>query len=373
MEKDADVFAAAVARLHPQPPPASFRARLEALAGATARERGTAVVELMRLAALLGPRNGHSGIFAFDEHPQPLRAYPFLPYEFEDGLVVVSSPLAPRLAGREVRRLAGVEPRELLTAVEPLVPRDNEWTVRARRPQFAVTAEVLHGLGVIDRIGAVEVDCGPGRGRAVRLDPLPAPEWRERLRPDLPGSLEILPGRAEDAHWWTTLADGRAVYTAYNVTRGDVTRFAGGVEDAMLARPAEVLVLDLRRNGGGDNRTYGPVLRAAVRATEAGRRLVVLIGRATFSAAMQLVVDLEQQTPAVFVGEPTGGSPNQFGDAEAVVLPEAQLVAHVATIAWTTAGADDTRLAREPDLAVPVESSAFREGRDPALAAALTA
>jgi hypothetical protein len=54
-----------------------------------------------------------------------------------------------------------------------------------------------------------------------------------------------------------------------------------------------------------------------------------------------------------------------------MVLPEARLVAYVATVSWTTAGEGDERLALEPDLPVPVRSTDYFAGRDPALEAAL--
>jgi hypothetical protein len=102
-------------------------------------------------------------------------------------------------------------------------------------------------------------------------------------------------------------------------------------------------------------------------------RLAVLTSRVTFSAAMQLIVDLEQTTPAIFVGEPTGGSPNQYGDATAIRLPNAGLNAHVATIAWQTAGASDDRLTREPDIAVVLESKEYFDTDDRVLKTAVTA
>jgi hypothetical protein len=86
---------------------------------------------------------------------------------------------------------------------------------------------------------------------------------------------------------------------------------------------------------------------------------------------MQLVVDLEQRTNAVFVGEPTGGSPNQFGDAMEVELPDTRLLAKVATVSWETAGSADERLTRAPDVEVPVRAEDFLAGRDPVLDAAL--
>ena len=82
----------------------------------------------------------------------------------------------------------------------------------------------------------------------------------------------------------------------------------------------------------------------------------MLTSRTTFSAAMQLVVELERETTATFVGEPTGGSPNHYGDAIVVELPNVGLNVDVATIAWMTAAPPTTVYAREPDIRVANES-----------------
>ena len=138
-------------------------------------------------------------------------------------------------------------------------------------------------------------------------------------------------------HWAEVVAEGRAVHVGYTITRGDVTDLALEVEALAGSSRVAVVVLDLRQNGGGDNRTYRPLLESLQR-LGSEKRLAVLTSRVTFSAAMQLVVDLERDTQAVFVGEPTGGSPNQYGDATKVELPNSGLNAFVATVAWKTAG-----------------------------------
>ena len=51
-----------------------------------------------------------------------------------------------------------------------------------------------------------------------------------------------------------------------------------------------------------------------------GKKLVVLIGRTTFSAAVHFASDLDAGTRARFLGEPTGGSPNHYSDTDPVDL-----------------------------------------------------
>jgi hypothetical protein len=381
---DGSVLGEAIAAWHPHPfrcvAADEFAARVDAAARQVAvGDRSVAVVELMRLAALLGHRNGHTVIFPADENPDPLHLYPIALYEFEDGVFVVASAVDRDLVGFELEAVAGLPVEELLARLEPLVARDNEWTVRARRPLYLVTAEVLRGLLQAPETTPFDLR-GPFGSVRVVLDPVPAPQWYARLRDAFPAWDTRLPRRTElmfrggrdRPHWTATLRNGDAAYVAYELTRGELTGFAGDVEALVGQHGIGQIILDLRLNGGGDNTTYGPLLEVLERATqELGKQLRVLIGRSTFSAAMQLAVDIERRTPAQFVGEPTGGSPNHYGDAGQVVLTDSRLVAYVATLSWTTAGEGDERLMLEPDLPVPVRSADYFAGRDPVLEAAL--
>ena len=79
------------------------------------------------------------------------------------------------------------------------------------------------------------------------------------------------------------------------------------------------VIVDLRLNGGGDNTTYGSLLSALSDATINRKGgLFVLIGRATFSAAANFAADVDRLTKAIFVGEPTGGGVEIYGDSVAV-------------------------------------------------------
>jgi C-terminal processing protease CtpA/Prc len=96
-------------------------------------------------------------------------------------------------------------------------------------------------------------------------------------------------------------------------------------------------------------------------------RLVVLIGRTTFSAAANLIAELEASTGATFVGEPSGGSPNLYGDPAPATLPHSGWSFHAAAIRWVKSTEGDARLALEPDVPVPVRAADFFAGRDAAL------
>jgi hypothetical protein len=353
---------AAIEQNHPEPyrsvAPELLKQQAERAAEVDVSERERGIVELMRLAALLGEGNGHTGILPWREQTIPFELYPIRLYEFEEGMFVVAA-TAEDLIGCELIAVAGVPLADVIAEVTPLVSRDNEWTVRERRARFVAVAEVLRGASLTTGFSPVgwRVREANGALRNVALEPLPNPDWERLL-------LQGRPARSIEA-----LDGGRTLHVEYNVTRGETAGFADEIQ--RRAGKSKALVLDLRHNAGGDSTTYGPLLSTLEELTSAGKHLAVLTSRATFSAAMHLVIDLEQRTPAIFIGEPTGASPNHYGDPVTVELPDTRVTARVATISWKTAGEDDQRQTREPDILIPCSASAFFAGEDPVLAAAL--
>jgi C-terminal processing protease CtpA/Prc len=132
------------------------------------------------------------------------------------------------------------------------------------------------------------------------------------------------------------------------------------------------VIVDLRNNPGGDNHTYVDLLGALIRLSKT-KRVVVIISRVTFSAAENFAVDVERRARPVFVGEPSGGSPNLYGDTTPTSLPAAGVTLRVATIYWQKSTPNDPRIAIDPRVPVALSSSDFFAGRDPVLSAALKA
>jgi len=86
---------AAIEEIHPAPFRSVSRQRFQAEVNTLAQRaerisRDELLVGLMRMIALLGPRNGHTGLFPGDPgHTRELHFYPLRLYDFADGLYVV--------------------------------------------------------------------------------------------------------------------------------------------------------------------------------------------------------------------------------------------------------------------------------------------
>ena len=385
--EDIRTLAREIGRVHPRPfhtiAADAFRREVDALAErAPSLDRDQLLVGVMRLVALLGERDGHSGLFPLDEHDRRLNLYPLRLYAFADGTYVVGSAGVRGVVGARLVAIEGQALADVEAKVAPLVPRDNEHSLRARVAQYVLTAEVLHGLGITATAGRATFTLEQGgTRREVALAPMPAERYSESFadlwHPMVPQSL---PQRAaplslrhrNDGQWLGTTNAGRTLYLGYSVTLGNTAPLARQL--VRRARSAKIrrVVVDLRHNPGGDVATYAPIL-GALRSRTVNRpgRLVVLVGRGTFSAATLLAEDLERTTRAVFVGEPTGGSPNLYGDPTPIDLPSLGWRVNIATRWWRNGPADDPRLALDPRVRVPLSSSSFFGNRDPVLAAAV--
>jgi tetratricopeptide (TPR) repeat protein len=258
--------------------------------------------------------------------------------------------------------------------------------------------EVMWGVGIAeepDRLNIVVEDALGGQSSAV-LTPSALPEGalqlpnlgHDPLRLGAPADWPTMwaPGEAaplylrdpENWYWDRYLPEAGTQYVQFNVV-GDkedgesVDAFIERVMEAAARNGAEKLVLDIRFNGGGNNFLARPIWHRLVgsdRWNQPGR-LFVITGRHTFSAAQNLATILDEHTSAVFVGEPTGGSPNHYGDARAFRLPNSQLRVSVSTLYWQDGMPWDDRPWVPPDLAAEQSAEDLRQNRDPALDAIL--
>jgi hypothetical protein len=374
--------------IHPDPwhgvARADFVAALDGLKG----EIGSmtppeAEVAVMRLVAMISAKGRDGHMFALPADGHAGLVLPVRLYEFADG-VYVTAAMAPNadLAGARLLSIAGHAIGEVLAAIEPLVPRDSPATVPAFRPVFLLRTDVLRGLGLIgDGPVQLSVDgAGAGPERTVTVTPVPFAAYVDWAGP---GGMTSLPPRADTRYledrgavfWWEYLPQSRTVYGRYSAVR----RPDGAAVSAFAARAAEPdvdrVVLDLRQNPGGDNRTYAGLL-SAIRSPAIDRagHLFVLIDRVTFSAAANLATEIEQSTGATFAGEPMGGGLNFWDDVTWVDLPDLPVPMRVGVsrLYWQMSTADDPRLTIDPQLAEPVTAADYFAGVDPALAVVVT-
>lgn len=367
--------------LHPDPfhgcPREEFdRGVDEFLGGLEGASDDQALAGFMRLFARLSAqgRDGHSVVWPLHGHVLPLTLY-----GFSDGWFVVDAegPIQ-RHVGARVTAIGGVPIEEACARVAPLLTRDNDWNLRFKLPFALATAEILDGVGLAEGPDRVRLTLEQdGKTQDISVQGAPGMSFIHAALPPRGGAL-WLEGH-EEAFRLRVLEPERALYVQYNqvVPQAADGRLLADFGEELVRvfeeRELTKVIVDVRANGGGDNTTFGPLIRALqTPSIDRPGVLFGLIGRATFSAAGNFVTVLQRDTKAILLGEPTGGAPNQYGDARTIELPgHRDLLLRIATRYHHFSALDDARLTHEPHRAVPLRAEDYFAGRDPVLRAAL--
>lgn len=331
------------------------------------------VAELARLAALIGDGHTYLDMGEPGESKVGFRLYPLRLYMYSDGLFVQAAEREHAAAiGARVLAINATPIAQAYALARELVARDNEIWVRHVAPKLLTVPEILHALGIADDMEratlTIERD---GRQATIVLRPVAS-----AAEVDWAGTGAPVPLWRRDPSrnfWFEYLADEQTLYVQYNRVRDmegeTVAAFFTRVFAFADTHPVSRFVLDLRHNRGGNGYLNQPIIHGLIRRDQLNQpgRLFAIVGRGTFSAAMMLTVDLEKHTRVLFVGEPTGASPNMYGDNVPIGLPNSGLVVHASSLRWVYSEPRDFRPWIMPDIAAPLASADDRAGRDPAL------
>lgn len=339
------------------------------------------VAEFIRMVAMVG--DGHTGL-RWGAHLGAAGVLPVRFYQFDDGIFVQNAlPEQKNLLGAKLVAVNGVPVAQAVQKMTPYIWRDNEWGVKATAPVYLSVPPMLHAIGLSpSKASATFTIVKDGKEQTIELKPTaklselwdPPTAWLSARRSDAP--VPLWQKDPTNNFWYEFVPDSKTFYIQFNSVQNKqnetVEAFFGKAFAEAEKQGAERLVIDLRRNGGGNNYLNLPVTIGAIKSKlNVGGKFFVIIGRDTFSAAQNTVNDLEKYTNATFVGEPTGASPNHYGDARQIVLPNSQIRLQASTLWWQDQDPRDTRAWKAPDVAADLTFDAYRDGRDPAMEAIL--
>lgn len=366
-------------------PETSFHRELDALSAmADTASPERMLVGFGRIVAAVG--EGHTSARILDLVGS---GFPVRTEVFADGLRIVRVAEADSaLLGARVVTVEGRPVEAVLDSVATLVSADNPMGVRPWLPIYLAARDVLAGLGLLDAMPGLTLEVEPfafpgtvERRRRVTFEPVSLAEAEPMLLGDGQGMAvagRSAPSLIRDAgsgpYWFRRLPAQRAMFVRIDrlVSQPDwpFTAFVDSLSAAIDRLQPERLILDVRSLSGGNHISL-PLIHGLIRTGYTDDRLLVLIGRNTFSAGQNLVTLLGQHVRPVFVGESTGGRPNSYGVLARFTLPNSGLEIRHSRYFIQDSDPADYRQWQAPAVPAPPEIHALLQGRDPALEAAL--
>ena len=327
-------------------------------------------LKLMQLIARVG--DGHTTV---QPDVSKLHFLPLQFYLFKDGLFITETTPEWRDAfGGRGNRIGNLPIDDVLKRVSSYAARDNQQQLKNSTARLLKLADLLVAVGAWPAVdsGTIEYQ-KDGATKTLTLHSMEVEafnevDWVSRT------AIPMYKQKSELDHWNDWLPDSKTVFFKYNRCRNKPAfdQLVRGTAGFVAQKDVQKFVLDLRDNGGGDSRIFEPLLVYLISSPKINKpeRLFVIIGRKTFSSATLNASEMKALTRATFVGEPTGGKPNHFGEVRSLVLLNSGLTVRYCTKKFERVkGSDPPSIM--PDIEVEPTFDDWSKGRDPVLQAIL--
>lgn len=331
------------------------------------------LVEAARVVAMV--TDGHTELQLLQSATQ-FKTVPMVLYRYQEGMFITAIDRSlSELAGARITRVGSRDIEQAVADVTPLTSGDTPVEALHAVPSYLTSPDILFALGIVDSPESLplEVVTRSGERRTVVLKPSSNNAglitFREAagVAPPLSASQPAL------YYWFAPVPSAPALYFQMNASMNqdgqpalaDVTRdFFRRVD---TDKP-DTIVLDVRNNNGGNIARNSAWIKAIADrpAYQGANRLFVIVGRRTFSAGMDIVMELRRIAQPVIVGEPPRGLPSKPGNRETFTLPHSRLVIDYSQRIDSAAfRGPKTPLA--VDLPAPPSFAAASAGVDPAV------
>jgi tetratricopeptide (TPR) repeat protein len=346
------------------------------------------ITGIARIIALFKYGHTRTGL---SEEPAVFRHFPFNLYHFSDGIYIQGIHEDYRDAlGARLIAVAGMPVEEALQAVYPVVPAENSQFFKAYGIHYLRIPEVLHAQGITATLSETLTLTLEKAGKVFEttFNVLPKGESPpdsygfvqqegEWLDAREQGSTPLYRKKLERHYYFEYLPDTKTMYVRHSQVVHDKTEdiptFFARVLDSVDTHDVERLVLDVRLNGGGNNYYNKPVIRGIIQSEKIDQigKFYVILGRRTYSACQNLVLELDSYTNAIFVGEPTAENINFYGDNNRVALPNSGLPVYLSFAWWQDKPQWEDGPWLAPHIAADMSFEEYKTNHDPVLQAAL--
>jgi len=334
---------------------------------------------------------GHTQMNLFGLHQQSaaisLHRLPCQLYWFNDGIYFTGAAKEYEQAvGGKVTRIGMLKTEDALEAIRPLVACENEQGFRGNAMFYLATPEFLKVQGITQSNDEVPVTyLKNGKEATIIFKPSNSNGGFSMTGLEFPPGWVVAKKSAAVPPLWQKepssfrymeyLPERKTVYVRHSVNLNDgdktIASFFENMAGFIEKNDVEKLILDIRTNGGGNNQLNKPIITSIIRSQKINQKgkFFCIIGRRTFSAAQNLVNELEKYTEVTFIGEPTSENVNFYGDIRTETLSNSKLQANLSWLWWQNLDPRDKRKATSPEIAVDMQFSDYYNNEDPALKA----
>lgn len=349
---------------------ADFNAEVEQIAASIPSQTDLQLtMDLMRLTRRIG--DGHTAISLRN---QSQHFFPFGLRHISDGWRIVRVMKGhEELLGKTLVAVDGHPVEEVAASLQPLVQFvENPYSVLFRTGDYLPRSELLYGLQLIRNTGQASftIHDEDGNLQEVKLDAI-----NEKVYFDDSQFTTMAVGIPEikepenpfkDFLWYSPIKGTKALYIHFQSFPKfeEMEQFGGQLYQYIHDQAIRQIIVDLRGNSGGDL-YVGLFLSYALNLGDPidwENGVYLMTDQYTYSAAASDAALLRQLLNAKVVGMPTGSNPAGYQDLGEFELPNSKLVVTYSKRHFRLQ--TEENVAMQPDVLIPHDWQAYRNGRD---------
>lgn len=279
------------------------------------------------------------------------KIYPINLYWFKEGMYVINTIHEYKhIMNCKLIKINGKSIDKVEEEVAKAISYENNAELKNMIPRFITKPDILNGLKIIDNTEKITFTFEDSQNKIVNVD------IKEMKYNDINKNLVIdnyndknIPlymKNKNKEYWFEYLEDKNILYFKYNscmeMKDKPFKEFSKELLEVLDKNNVKKLVVDMRDNGGGNSSILESFIKEVKkRDINNKKRLFVIVGRKTFSSAILNSIDFRNETNAIFLGEPTGGKPNHYGEVKFIKLPNTKMEVSYST-KYFTSSKDDT-------------------------------
>ncbi|NOH16111.1 S41 family peptidase [Clostridium cochlearium] len=300
------------------------------------------------------------------------KIYPINLYWFKEGIYVINTISEYKsIMNCKLVKINGKSIDEVRKEVAKTISYENDAQLKNMIPRFITKPDILNGLKIIDNTEKVTFTFEDSQNKIVNVD------IKEIKYNDINKNLVIdnyndkntplYMKNKNKEYWFEYLQDKNTLYFKYNscmeMKDKPFKEFSKELLEVLDKNNVKKLIIDMRDNGGGNSSILEPFIKEVKkRDINNKERLFVIVGRRTFSSAILNSIDFKNETNATFIGEPTGGKPNHYGEVKFIKLPNTEMEVSYSTKYFTSSKEDTPSFM--PDKIIEPSISDFLNKKD---------
>lgn len=295
---------------------------------------------------------------------------------FKDGLFVTEADERFKdLIGSELVSINSTSVDDLMPMISKVGYNENDFTKLISIERFIVYPEVLKRFGIITDLTTVPLKLKTkGDIQSVKIKPTKRQSihWKKHI-----DSMKELPlvYKQNDSIYWTELdPKNNMLYIQLNSIRENDRYSFKRLSEEIISKSQQnkvsKLVIDLRRNVGGNSRLIYPLIYALMDYEKKAPKgeIFIITGRWTLSASIILCAEIQKFCNPIFVGEPTGAKPNLYGEnSYRITLPNSTLSISYSSEYFKPYGPFVNQDWISPDIYIPIKSQDYFNFEQPVL------